>query len=193
MGIIRPCTYMSVEKWNVSVTEGDDVDDRASRKLSSGVCGLDYGHVVQKAGEGHHGQLWTGRCALPSIMGENTHVGLQVPYIFLERGGERQKSHGKHEAHRKDIPHVTSIASLYTWRKTCHRKTKTHATHSHIYLQHPPFIISLYTPPCPTPSKQGSRHPKLHHLVQSLIPPMLQQKPKPIYPNSTNAFASPPK
>lgn len=134
-----------------------------------------------------------GDVALPSIMGENTHVGLQVPYIFLERGGERQKSHGKHKALRKGIPHVTSIASLYTWRKTCHRKTKTHATHSHIYLQHPPFIISLCTPPCPTPSKQGSRHPKLHHLVQSLIPPMLQQKPKPIYPNSTNDFASPPK
>lgn len=193
MGIIRPCTYMSVEKWNVSVTEGDDVDVRASRKLSSGVCGLDYGHVVQKAGEGHHGQLWTGRCALPSIMGENTHVGLQVPYIFLERGGERQKSHGKHKALRKGIPqcHKHRI-TLYMAENMSQEDRNVRNTLSYISTTSPIHYQSMYTT-LPNAFKTGQPASQATSSRSISHPSDAQQKPKPIYPNSTNAFASPPK
>lgn len=50
MSIMRSCTYMSIEKLNVSVSEEEDVYGRVMLKLSSGVCGLDYDHVVQKRG-----------------------------------------------------------------------------------------------------------------------------------------------
>lgn len=69
-------------------------------------------------------------------------------------------------------------------QNTCHRKTKKHSHNCHVYLQHPSFIIGLCTPPSPA-FEQKTSSPNLPLL------PMLQQKPKRIYPNSTNDSRTP--
>lgn len=71
-------------------------------------------------------------------------------------------------------------------QNTCHRKTKKHSHNCHVYLQHPSFIIGLCTSPSPA-FEQKTSSPNLPLL------PMLQQKPKRIYPNSTNDSRTPPK